>query len=281
MLSVEAVVTKYLKNVDIKGSEIHACCPFHEDFVRSFSMNRDTGKWICFAGCGGGGLEQFLDRSMSNPLEAGLLAAKVDVVADTFDNDLCLVPRTNEFLPAYNTQDVYIKSRGFTDDTIKSWGVGTNWETNSVIIPVRDDRGVLVGYTQRQVFNNVRYLHRGYPKSLVLFGLYRADLTRPLIITEGILDCMWLHQNGYENSVAILGTKLSYTQENLLKGLQLHCKGVILGLDNDDVGRGAAMGINSRLPKPSKIIFPTKKDWQDMSKREIDKCLKEALWIKD
>ena len=42
-----------IKNIKISGNEIRCCCPFHEEQNPSFSINLETGKYICFSGkCG-------------------------------------------------------------------------------------------------------------------------------------------------------------------------------------------------------------------------------------
>jgi len=40
-----------LNKYKVSGSQISACCPFHEDTTPSFSANIETGLWICH-GCG-------------------------------------------------------------------------------------------------------------------------------------------------------------------------------------------------------------------------------------
>src|SRR5438445_13694799 len=45
-----------------RGSEISCRCPLHDDRSPSFSINIDTGLWICYAGCGSGNLAQLVQR---------------------------------------------------------------------------------------------------------------------------------------------------------------------------------------------------------------------------
>ena len=61
MVDWYSILTKY--GVDIPNEEqivIH--CPFHEDRKESCAINLDKGAWICFAGCGQGGLKSFLHK---------------------------------------------------------------------------------------------------------------------------------------------------------------------------------------------------------------------------
>ena len=55
-----------------------------------------------------------------------------------------------------------------------------------------------------------------------------------MCVTEGSLDTMWLHQNGFP-SVAILGATLSKTQEELLSKLPV--EELVICLDNDEAGQ--------------------------------------------
>lgn len=44
------------------GKEVKGLCPFHDDSHPSLSVNLEKGVWICFAGCGGGNIFQFIAR---------------------------------------------------------------------------------------------------------------------------------------------------------------------------------------------------------------------------
>lgn len=44
------------------GAEGKCCCPFHEDAAPSFGVNCEKGTWICYAGCGDGGINDLADR---------------------------------------------------------------------------------------------------------------------------------------------------------------------------------------------------------------------------
>jgi CHC2 zinc finger len=56
-----------LKQIRQRGSELSACCPFHDDRVPSFSMNAETGQWLCHAGCGSGNATTLLARKLDIP----------------------------------------------------------------------------------------------------------------------------------------------------------------------------------------------------------------------
>lgn len=59
--SILQILPEYLSdmgasNVAIRGNKIMACCPLHMDSNPSFVIDRSTGNWACFAGCGKGDL---------------------------------------------------------------------------------------------------------------------------------------------------------------------------------------------------------------------------------
>ena len=47
-------------DVPVGSDEVSILCPFHDDTSESCSINIDKGVWICFAGCGQGGLKNFI-----------------------------------------------------------------------------------------------------------------------------------------------------------------------------------------------------------------------------
>ena len=51
-----------LDKVKPKGKEISARRPMHDDRNPSFSINSETGAWICYSGCGGGTIFQLVER---------------------------------------------------------------------------------------------------------------------------------------------------------------------------------------------------------------------------
>lgn len=57
-------VLPFLKKIKVGANgQLFALCPFHDDRRQSFSVNRQTGLWKCFAGCGDGNAVQFYARA--------------------------------------------------------------------------------------------------------------------------------------------------------------------------------------------------------------------------
>jgi len=144
----------------------------------------------------------------------------------------------------------YLKDRGLKRETIDDFCLGycsRGVMKNRIAIPVHNERGELVAYAGRWPGDDgwpegeEKYkLPAGFKKSHVLFNLHRAKekvMDNGLILTEGFFDCIWLHQLGYLNVVALMGSSMSERQRDLLVGT-LGGKGkVALLLDNDEAGR--------------------------------------------
>ena len=51
-----------LTKTKLRGDELTASCPLHDDRHPSFSINTDTGLWLCQSQCGGGALPELVRR---------------------------------------------------------------------------------------------------------------------------------------------------------------------------------------------------------------------------
>ena len=112
---------------------------------------------------------------------------------------------------------------------------------NRLILPVVDVRGDVVGFGSRVIDKSEpKYMNTSetpvYSKRRVLYGLNLAKKTkRPnIILCEGNLDVVTLHQAGFDNAVASMGTALTVEQTRLLSR---YTKELILCYDNDSAGQ--------------------------------------------
>ncbi len=114
---------------------------------------------------------------------------------------------------------------------------------NRLMLPVIDTRGDVVAFGSRVLDRSEpKYMNSSetpvYSKRRVLYGLNLAKKTkRPnLILCEGNLDIVTLHQAGFDNAVASMGTALTVEQTRLLSRFT---KELILCYDNDGAGKTA------------------------------------------
>ena len=124
-----------------------------------------------------------------------------------------------------------------------------------LMFPIRNIRGQCVAFGGRILGDGEpKYLNspetKTYSKSNELFGLYEArELNKSLdslIVVEGYMDVIALHQNGVKNAVASLGTAI--TAKHVSK-LMRYAKNIYVAFDGDLAGRKAAWkAVENALP---------------------------------
>lgn len=148
--------------------------------------------------------------------------------------------------------------------------------TQRLIFPIRSAQNKIIGFGGRTLTNHAaKYINspqtKLFNKSQVLYGYSQAKESiyrlGSVIITEGYLDTLMLHQAGFTNAVATLGTAL--TREHL----PLLAKGnpkVILAFDGDNAGMQAAFKAANLLSVANKqggvVLFDGGLDPADMVK---------------
>ncbi|MGE4383207.1 MAG: DNA primase [Arcobacter sp.] len=152
-----------------------------------------------------------------------------------------------------NDTITYLKNNFFDLNMAKELGVidsGSNGLyarfIERITFPIFLQSGKLVGFGGRTISgHNAKYVNspatKLFNKSALLFGYNLAKesifQSKEIIITEGYLDVVMLHQVGFTNSVATLGTALTSQHIPLLKKSDAK---VILGYDGDKAGMEAA-----------------------------------------
>lgn len=118
---------------------------------------------------------------------------------------------------------------------------------NRVMFPIRDEQGRVVGFGGRVIGDGKpKYLNTKetsvFHKSKHLFGLDRAKeaitARGQAIVTEGYTDVIALHEAGYQQAVAALGTALSLDHVRLLE--RFGARDIICMFDGDAAGQKAA-----------------------------------------
>ena len=111
---------------------------------------------------------------------------------------------------------------------------------NRLMLPVIDARGDVIGFTSRVMDDSTpKYLNTPetaiFKKRSILYGLnYAKNSKRPnLILVEGNIDVITLHQAGFDNAIATMGTALT---EEHIRILSKYTKELVLCYDNDNAG---------------------------------------------
>ena len=146
----------------------------------------------------------------------------------------------------------YIKKDGYSDSVLKETGLFKMDERgaydkfwNRVMFPIMDANNRVIGFGGRVMGDaKPKYLNspetKIFDKSRNLFGLNYAKRGKRsnMILCEGYMDVIALHQAGFTNAVASLGTAFTEQQANLIRR---YTDEVLLTYDSDGAGIKAAM----------------------------------------
>jgi DNA primase len=293
-LSFIEILHHYGVELKERGEQWHGFCPLstHEGKrqLPSFSANVGRGIWQCF-GCGAkGNLIEFAARmeglNPDNPNDARKAALllqktfggsidggkreKPKAVAkeekrernaeEDLDDASVVVNAPLDFeLQRLEYDHPYLRERGFTLETIKTFGLGychRGLMKGRIAIPLRDKEGALIGYAGRIVDEEAigkdtpRYLFPGsrerngtrheFRKSAFLYNGFRVGNPSQLVVVESFTAVWWLTQAGVTNVVALMGASCSETQADLLRDLVPEGGSIRLLPDGDKAGERMA-----------------------------------------
>lgn len=161
----------------------------------------------------------------------------------------------------------YLRSLGFSDEemiaaslTVSKNGHSYDKFRGRIIFPIIDLQGNVIAFGGRVLDDSKpKYLNSSdTPVFKKSYGLYALNFAKgsadgTLILCEGYMDVIALHQAGFKNAVATLGTALTAEQARLMAR---YAKDVIVSYDSDEAGQKAAqraiglltaVGINVRV----------------------------------
>ena len=186
----------------------------------------------------------------------------------------------------------YMKNKGFTDDILKESGLFSIKETdthdyfwNRVMFPIMDVRSKVIAFGGRVMGEGEpKYLNSPeticFNKRRTLYGLHAAKKHKgkELILCEGYMDVISLHQAGFTNAVASLGTALTEGHADILKR---YTGNVVISYDSDTAGRDAALRAIPKLREAGlsvKVLdLSPYKDPDELIKAEGTDFFKERL----
>jgi len=294
---MESVASSYV-SLKRRGRNLVGLCPFHGEKTPSFTVYPETASFYCF-GCGAGGdvitfikkIENldYLDAVRFLADRAGLKMPENDVNDATSRLRTRILEANREaarlfhgwlYAPEGRAALEYYHSRGYTDHTIRHFGLGYAPDSfqalrdalrkkgfkdeeltaaflakrsagssahlydifrNRVMIPIIDIRGNVIAFGGRVLDDSKpKYLNSSdtlvFKKTNNLFALNFAKAAggRQLILCEGYMDVIALHQAGFTNAVAALGT--SFTAEHA-QLIARYADEAILIFDADSAGQ--------------------------------------------
>ena len=204
---------------------------------RLWALHREAARFFhsqLYAPVGRSALEYALGRGMSKSI---LTTFGVGYAPDSWDSMVKAM-----------------KAKGYTEQELKDSGLVTVSQKNGnlfdrfrdrLMFPIIDVRGNVIGFGGRIIKNDpdaAKYLNS--PETMIfnkrknLFGLNLAKKSKQncLILVEGNIDVVALHQYGFDNAVASLGTSLTEEQAALMTR---YAEQIILIYDGDKAGQNA------------------------------------------
>lgn len=149
----------------------------------------------------------------------------------------------------------YLKSKSFSDKVMMDAGLISEEKSkpgewydrffNRVMFPILDVHNRVIGFGGRVLGEGMpKYLNspetKLFDKSKNLYGLNIARTSRRnnIVLVEGYMDVISLHQAGFDNAVASLGTAFTQGQSNLIKR---YTNEVVIAYDSDSAGKNATL----------------------------------------
>ncbi|MFN3603090.1 MAG: DNA primase [Leptonema sp. (in: bacteria)] len=158
----------------------------------------------------------------------------------------------------------------------KESGEYVNFFGNRIIFPIFDSKQNTIGFGGRSINNSDKpkylnspdssFFHKGSTLYGLNFAIKEIQKKNEVFLTEGYLDVIGLHQIGWENVIAPLGTAFTEEHKRLLLR---YTKNIFLLLDGDQAGRNAIVRIlnlfQEDLQSIKVILLPESKDPFDWS----------------
>ena len=158
----------------------------------------------------------------------------------------------------FNSSINYLKSHGHTEKTLFDAGItaesnGRYYDTQAerLVFPIYNTIGQVVAFSGRILVKNdeiAKYKNSKqtivFDKSATIYGLKQAVASKreerfdSLMLVEGQLDVIMLHQHGFTNAIASLGTALTEQHATIIKKV---CNTVYVCYDGDTAGRKATL----------------------------------------
>jgi DNA primase len=302
-LSFAKVLEHYGVKLKVKGKQATGFCPLptHRGQRRSpsFSVQLEKDVFQCFGCSAKGNVLDFAARMEGlDPFRGGdirSVALKLrDIFGLTGGNRNGNVRRTSPDVQPRRTQaepstqkdlrivvnepldfelknldleHPYLSGRGFTEDTVKTFGLGycnRGLFKSRIAIPIHDALGRLVGYAGRVVDErsisdeNPKYKlpppreRDGklfeFRKSLLLYNQHRLPVkVTDLVVVEGFPATWWLTQHGFTSTVAVMGADCSEEQAKLILDRVEFDGRVWIMSDGDEGGGRLAQNLFERV----------------------------------
>lgn len=290
-LILNLLETYNVKNIKVAGDEIRCCCPFHEEKKPSFSINLETGKYICFSGkCGKKGnlisfiseltgkkyneVEQELQINFENLKYNNIIKETLNSFEKHKENLNYIKYNNYKFVELSNLLDEQkilniINISKDISDIVKLKICLTNPYKRRLVVPIDDNIYEFRDLTKKS--DRKCLYESGIKISNYLFNIIINKEDDSIFLCEGTKDAMSVAGFGF-NACCTFGINISSKQ--ILKILKLGMKKVYILRDNDEAGKLSSKNTYKELKKfiDCKIIRYPKdfkyKDPNEMQQKE-------------
>ena len=269
---------KHLGEFKIRGGElIPRFCPFCHggdmNDAETFSISLYNGAWNCKRGsCNkAGGFKELADEfgfRFDDTINLQSVKMKRKREYRKLDESI-LHPITDEIVQ-------YFALRRLSEETINHYGICSDRMGNIVFPFYRDGELVYVKYRKPAKYTGepVPVIENGEPvmkdgkpvmkrppkewqeanTEQILFGMDQCDFSKPLVITEGELDAMSLHEAGIDNAVSVPGGCSNFDWVESCYDWLENFKQIILFGDSDECGQNMVNILQKRLGEERCLI---------------------------
>lgn len=271
--------------VDVRrtGQEISARCPVHLartgklDNSPSWSMNSDTGLWICYS-CGARGTLTGLVRELTgkDDLEVTTMLMNNSVERLNLPKVIREVePDINKYLTFPPVPSAYLRSRNLSKEAATEFGIRWNADDRAWVIPIVTSDNKLLGWQEKGTDFTKNY-PTGVKKGDTVFGAQRIK-SSTIIMVESPLDVVRFSSvfDGM-SCVATFGAQVTKKQ---LSFIYSKAERLIVAMDNDNAGIDSAKKIFKDMPALKKGVYWLKyshtkaKDLGDMTDEEMEEAI--------
>lgn len=253
----------YLKRV---GREFVTHCIWHKDKNPSLTVSDEKGFVFCHACREGGDIIHFIQKKFGlnfresceriagannisvvyedeDPIENARrkeeIQKAINIVADKHSSYRKNLKQSNDCIE-------FLRTRGIKPETSRHFQLGYSIQENRLMIPIKDYRGVIVGFTGRALGDaKPKYKNTEnnaiFNKSDIVFNEFDAiEAIRDsdeCVFVEGHIDVISMWQAGIRNVVAIQGT--GSPSMNILNRITRRTNRFVLCLDSDEAGEKA------------------------------------------
>ena len=219
---------------------------------RMLELNRDAAKFFysCLSGPGGGPALDYMAKREITPATAKRFG--LGYAPDTWDS---LIKAMKEL--GYSEYEL------FDAGLVRKGKNGGHYDAfrSRLMFPVIDVRGDVIGFSGRilgegepKYMNSPETLVFNKSRNLFALNLAKKSKSGHIILAEGNIDVVMMHQAGFDSAVASLGTSLTPEQARLISH---YTREVIIAYDSDGAGKKAAqraIGLLDKLDVKVKVL---------------------------